>query len=94
MSLCRLCRLEKPLIRAHIIPRNLYKPIREAGMGESASDQVPRIYVVGTEQKPKQVQSGIYDPSILCAECDNDLIGMWDNYGQTFLLGSSCCLYS
>lgn len=86
MAICRLCRKEKQLIKAHIIPRKLYEPIREASIGEPPSKQVPRMYVVGTEQKSKQFQSGIYDSSILCRECDGDLIGMWDNYGQTFLL--------
>jgi len=89
MPICRLCGLKKQLIKAHIIPRKLYEPIREASIGEPPSDQVPRMYVVGTEQKPKQFQSGIYDPSILCKECDGDLIGVWDNYGQTFLLNPS-----
>lgn len=89
MPICCLCGLEKPLIKAHIIPRKLYEPIREASIGEPPSDQVPRIYVVGAEQKSKQSQSGIYDPSILCKECDGDLIGVWDNYGQTFLLSPS-----
>jgi hypothetical protein len=89
MPICCLCGLKKQLIKAHIIPRKLYKPIREASVGEPPSDQVPRIYVVGTEQKPKQSQSGIYESSILCKECDGDLIGLWDNYGQTFLLSTS-----
>jgi hypothetical protein len=89
MSICRLCGLEKQLIKAHIIPRKLYEPIREASIGEPPSDQVPRVYVVGTSQKPKQFQSGIYDPSILCGECDGDLIGAWDNYGQTLLVSLS-----
>lgn len=89
MSICRLCGLEKQLIKAHIIPRKLYEPIREASIGEPPSDQVPRVYIVGTEKNPKQFQSGIYDPSILCRECDGDLIGVWDNYGQTFLLSPS-----
>ncbi|MEA5488288.1 MULTISPECIES: hypothetical protein [Pseudanabaena] len=89
MSICRLCGLEKQLIKAHIIPRKLYEPIREASIGESPSDQVPRMYVVGTEQKSKQFQSGIYDTSILCKECDGHLIGVWDNYGQKFLLNPS-----
>jgi hypothetical protein len=89
MSICRLCGLEKQLIKAHIIPRKLYEPIREASIGKPPSDKVPRMYVVGTEQKSKQFQSGIYDASILCRECDGDLIGVWDNYGQKFLLSPS-----
>lgn len=86
MPICRLCELDKQLIKAHIIPRKLYEPIREASRSEPPSEQVPRMYAVGAEQKTKQFQSGIYDPSILCGECDGNLIGSWDKYGQTFLL--------
>lgn len=89
MPICRLCGLEKQLIQAHIFSRNLYKSIREASSSEPPSNQVPRIYSVGTKQKSKQIQSGIHDSSILCKECDNGLIGSWDNYGQTFLLSPS-----
>lgn len=89
MPICCLCGLEKQLVKAHIIPIKLYKPIREASSSELSSRQAPNIYSVGTEQKPKQIQSGIYDLSILCKECDGDLIGPWDNYGQTFLLSPS-----
>jgi hypothetical protein len=46
------------------------------------------VYVVGTEKKSQQSQNGIYDPDILCRECDGDLISPWDNYGQTLLLSS------
>ena len=83
MPICKLCEREKKLIKAHIIPRQLYGPILKASSGES-----PRVYVVGTEKKSQQSQNGIYDPDILCRECDGDLIGPWDNYGQTLLLSS------
>jgi hypothetical protein len=83
MPICKLCGREKKLIKAHIIPRKLYNPIREASSGES-----PRVYGVGTGKKSQQSQSGIYDTDILCGECDGDLIGPWDNYGQTLLLSS------
>ncbi|HEY9824774.1 MAG TPA: hypothetical protein V6D19_04950 [Stenomitos sp.] len=88
MSICRLCGLEKELIKAHIIPRQLYTLIREASIDEPPGAQSPWIYVAGMEQARDQCQSGIYDPSILCGECDHYL-GEWDNYGQTFLLNPS-----
>ncbi len=83
MPICKLCGREKKLINAHIIPKKLYGPIREASSGES-----PWVYGVGTGKKSQQSQSGIYDPDILCGECDGNLIGPWDNYGQTLLLSS------
>ena len=83
MPICKLCEREKKLINAHIIPKQLYKPIGEASGGES-----PWVYGVGTDKKSQQSQSGIYDPDILCRECDGDLIGPWDNYGQILLRSS------
>jgi len=60
--------------------------MRESGISETSGDQVPRIYPVGSDQKSKQLQNGVYDSSILCAECDGNLIGPWDNYGQKLLM--------
>lgn len=89
MPICYFCGLEKKLRKAHIFPRKLYEPIRESSLNELPGDQVPMMYVVGTNRKPKPFQSGIYDSSILCRECDNNPIGFWDNYGQTLLLSPS-----
>lgn len=86
MPICCLCGLDKQLIKAHIIPRKLYEPIRQASSGGSPSDQVPRMYAVGTTQKSKQSQSGAHDSNILCGNCDGDVIGPWDQYGQSLLL--------
>lgn len=89
MPTCCLCGLDKQLIEAHIIPRKLYKPIRQASIGSSPGAQAPRIYAVGTTQKSKQSQNGIYDSNILCGDCDgNKVIGSWDQYGQRLLLDS------
>ena len=83
---CRLCHAEKNLVEAHIIPRQFYHSIRDSGVGSGASELVPRIYVAGSTQKPKQCQSGIYDPNILCADCDQKVIGPWDKYAQELFL--------
>lgn len=88
MPTCCLCGLDKQLIKAHIIPRKLYEPIRQASSGSPPGDQVPRMYAVGTTQKSKQSQSGAYDPNILRGNCDGDVIGPWDQYGQSLLLDS------
>ncbi len=88
LSPCRLCGLVKPLIKAHIVPRKLYEPIVQAGGSAPAGDTAVRIYPVDVNGKSRQRQSGIHDPGILCADCDNKVIGPWDNYAQTLLLGS------
>src|ERR1700694_5389785 len=78
MSICKLCRKDKRLIRAHIIPESLYASLR-------SDSKVPRIYSNEEGIHPKRVRTGIYDSEILCAECDNT-IGVWDNYAQELLL--------
>jgi len=84
---CRLCGLEKPLIKAHIIPRGLYEPIRKSSADGPASDAVPHLYKTDRGSKPLPRQSGIYDTKILCADCDgNACIGPFDRYGQGLLL--------
>jgi hypothetical protein len=78
-----LCGLPKKLIKAHIVPRGLYKSIRTSGNDNvSSGEKVPRVY--SEDEKPKQWQNGIFDKHILCGECDG-LIGQWDQYGQKFL---------
>ena len=89
MLICQLCGLEKNLIKAHIIPRKLYEPIKELSVGEKQGDKAPRVYTLDKEQTSRQVQSGIYDNSILCKCCDGNIIGPWDTYGQNFLLNPS-----
>ena len=86
MTTCQLCGLEKNLIKAHIIPRQLYKPIKESVSGVAQSEKNPWIYTLDEKKKPEQIQSGIYDDSILCSCCDCKVIGPWDEYGQKFLL--------
>jgi len=88
MPICCLCGLDKQLIKAHIISRKLYEPIRQASSGSSPGDQVPRMYAVGTTQKSKQAQNGPHDSNILCESCDGGVIGPWDNYGRSLLLNS------
>ncbi|MEA5441751.1 hypothetical protein [Cyanobium gracile] len=83
---CRLCHAEKLLVEAHIIPRQFYHSIRDSGVGFGAGELVPRIYAAGSNRKPKQCQSGIFDPNILCADCDQKVIGPWDKYAQELFL--------
>jgi hypothetical protein len=63
-SPCRLCGLVKPLIKAHIVPRKLYKPIIQAGGSAYAGDTAVRIYPVDANSKSRQEQSGIYDSDL------------------------------
>jgi|SRR4028118_333852 hypothetical protein len=78
MATCRLCRQERKLIKAHIIPRSLYAPLFEDGSPVKVYSTEKGIY-------PKRAPQGIYDSKILCDECDHR-IGDWDNAAQRFLL--------
>lgn len=72
-ALCRWCEENTDLIRAHIIPRNFYNAVKD--------DTKVAILLRPQQSKYTEVsQSGIFDPGILCAKCDN-LLGDLDNYG-------------
>jgi hypothetical protein len=75
---CKLCGQTKPLIDAHIYPRAI--ALEVGGRGD-----LPRTYSVDGSEHPKRTPSGWYDSSILCAECDRDILGPFDQYGIEFL---------
>ncbi|MFC1818244.1 hypothetical protein ACFL0B_04000 [Thermodesulfobacteriota bacterium] len=76
--ICHLCLEEKKLINAHIIPKSFFIPLRSENIA-------PKIHSNTKGEYPQKTQTGIYDNSILCAECDG-IIGVWDNYAQQLLL--------
>jgi hypothetical protein len=80
---CQLCGKEKKLIDAHIIPRQLYKPL-EQSENIPPADEVLRVYSTTTYSKKRPI--GTYDSKILCGDCDNEILGVLDNYAQTLLL--------
>jgi hypothetical protein len=75
---CKLCLKSKKLIRAHVIPRSFWKPIR--GM----TDAVVIVEKTG-KLKPHFSQSGIWDREILCSDCER-VFGPWDAHAQSLLL--------
>jgi hypothetical protein len=77
IALCRLCEQQKELIRAHIIAQCLYEPLKHQSGPMLSISREPRGY-------PKASQTGEYDPSILCADCDNSF-SPWDNYAREML---------
>ena len=72
-----MCCEEKPLIKAHIIPRTFFEVLRGTGN-----------YTVLVEPKASKqsqyLQAGDFDPEILCAECDNKFSPL-DGYGFKIL---------
>ena len=84
IPLCQLCREEKKLIKAHIIPEFMYQDSYEDGkmlefLGIDLKD--------ADEGKVKYRRKGIYDNSILCKDCDNGILNVFDNYAARVLYG-------
>lgn len=78
MNQCRLCLEKRKLIKAHIIPEGFIRPLRSEGLAPEMHSNSPGSY-------PKRMPVGIYDPLILCGDCDRKM-GQWDDYAQELLL--------
>lgn len=77
MAICKLCGEDKKLIDAHIIPRAFYPPKIPTG---------DAVIVPSLEGGyPRRTPIGVYDPKILCAECDGEL-GLLDEHVATKVL--------
>ena len=73
--LCRYCEQQKRLIKAHIIPETFFRRLREG-------TQPPLL--VRQKEHVRRSPIGVYDPDILCAECDA-IFAPWDDYAQELL---------
>jgi hypothetical protein len=78
MSVCKLCGEDRKLVRAHIIPKAFFEPSRRGLV--LMSDR--------TDMHPKRYPQGVYDPDILCAECES-LFKEWDDYAFKLLVERS-----
>ncbi len=74
---CCLCLQEKKLVDAHIIPKWAF-------MYLYPESKVQPLILIGTEGNKKS-RVGVYDPNILCKECDG-FIGIFNNYGKKVFL--------
>jgi hypothetical protein len=76
---CKWCGQTKPLIKAHIVPRNFF------GLISGDSPEKYTVLVLTNAKKPRTfLQAGIYDTSILCADCDGQFSKL-DEYGWEIL---------
>jgi hypothetical protein len=75
---CKLCGKDKKLVKAHIIPEALYKPLLDRGRPLKILSNIPGVH-------PKKSHVGIYDMGILCRECET-IFSPWDDYAQKLLL--------
>ncbi|MFH0984279.1 MAG: hypothetical protein V1882_01960 [Candidatus Omnitrophota bacterium] len=71
VGFCKLCKTEKVLIGAHIIPKSLYML--------EPSKEPTKLVSNNPGEYPKKCPVGVYDQNILCENCDRN-IGKWDEY--------------
>jgi hypothetical protein len=76
--ICRLCKTDQPLIKAHIIPEGFFR---------SLDDGSGRLMIHTNEPggRPRKSPIGEYDTSILCGPCDN-IFSPWEQHAQDVLL--------
>jgi hypothetical protein len=82
-TICNLCKENKPLIKkSHIIPDFMYQGLF-----------CDKHFIVHTTldnlDKSKKIPHGIYDGNILCAKCDNEVIGSLESYASKVLFGGT-----
>lgn len=71
---CKLCDQQKDLCNAHIIPDWAYDDMKQGHI----------VKIHGNSGKPQKIQTGVFDKKILCADCDNKILGSYDTYAATF----------
>jgi len=80
---CKLCHESKELIkRSHLFPNFMYNGI---------PDEKNRMIVVSSAKplEKKQVQTGALDEHILCANCDNSVLGELERYASNIFYKKS-----
>jgi hypothetical protein len=85
MAICRLCLKNKELIKkSHIIPEFMYRDLFD----ENHKIHVFNPAELATENpKVKRPSSGEYEGNILCADCDNKVIGGYEDYACKAIYG-------
>lgn len=75
---CKLCKQNKKLIKAHIIPDFMY------GTMYGEKHTIVQVSLDNTSDK-KVMQTAHYDKNILCATCDNEVIGSYERYASKIM---------
>jgi hypothetical protein len=77
---CKLCGKDRKLVRAHIIPKSLWKPLFDDAQPPQAHSHASTVY-------SKKSPVGVYDTGIVCGECES-IFSPWDDYAQKLLLAN------
>jgi hypothetical protein len=81
-STCKLCLEPKKLIKkSHIIPKFMYKGI--------IGGNLPAMMVNREQSERKRLPIGAYESNILCSNCDNKILGGYENYASRALYGGN-----
>jgi hypothetical protein len=79
---CKLCgKHAKLLKKSHIIPNFMYKGMLESGT------KIIEFPLDNATERTRIHQTGYHEKYILCAKCDNVLIGQLEKYSSCFLYG-------
>ncbi|PIE50556.1 MAG: hypothetical protein CSA38_02865 [Flavobacteriales bacterium] len=81
---CKLCQKEKKLIKSHILSKFLYKKIKDENNAFLTIEFDVKNF---KKHKKKKVQIEDYDSNILCADCDNRILGQYEKYAKVLLYG-------
>lgn len=85
MPICRLCNKERKLVESHIIPKFMYK-----GMKDENHSFSEVTYNLETDQnKIRRKQKEDFDPNILCEDCDNRVLGGIEKYAEQSMYGEN-----
>jgi hypothetical protein len=80
---CKLCQLEKPLLNeSHIIPEFMYESLFDNG--HKFNKLVPAELIKG-KGRISRPSTGEYEGGLLCADCDNIIIGGYETYARNAL---------
>jgi hypothetical protein len=82
MGTCKLCLMNKVLLKkSHILPDFIYRDLR-------IYDKTHKINLIAfdkqtfTTRKISKGSSGEFEGNILCAECDNNILGKYETYAK------------
>lgn len=87
-KLCgRVCENGEKLANSHIIPNSFFKKYQ--------GEKKPAIILSNTKGEfPKRSPNGIYDPTILCLNCESKYFQEVDDYGACILLNDTSSYFS
>lgn len=79
MPICKLCNKQNTLVKSHIFPEFMYRPLYD-------ENHKIHFLTTGTNNIKKKLNKGVYE-ALFCKECDNNIIGKYENHAAKVLFG-------